>query len=78
MLLVTGEPRNATVRAVGDVMVLREELAARMGKLLEERQKNWEEGVNRAEAESRSSASPGAGEVNSLVRRIRHFFGQSE
>jgi hypothetical protein len=78
MLLVTGEPRNATVRAVGDVMVLREELAARMGKRLEERHKNWEGGVNRAEAESRCSTSPGAGEGNSLVRRIRHFFGHSE
>ena len=90
MSLVTGESRSATVRAVGDVMVLeitkahlsplmseRPELVDSIGAVLEARKKNWEECLHRAEPESPKSPVGAAGDPSSLVHRIRHFFGQS-
>ena len=90
MSLVTGESRSATVRAVGDVMVLeitkahlsplmseRPELVDSIGAVLEARKKNWEECLHRAEPESSKSPVGAAGDPSSLVHRIRHFFGQS-
>ncbi len=88
MSLLTGEPRNATVRAVGDTVVLeickehlsplmerRPDLAECLGALLEARQKNWEEGIEKAgPGDAKNTAH--AGESRSLVGRIREFFGQ--
>ena len=88
MSLVTGEPRNATVRAVGDTVVLEiskhhlsplmeaeTSLAERLGELLETRQKNWEEGIEKAgTGTSRKTGQSAA--TRSLVSRIRVFFGQ--
>lgn len=89
MSLVTGEPRNATVRAVGDVLVLeirkgdisplieaRPELAERLGGLLEHRQKHRSDSLNRAEAEASSKIGAPV-ESRSLVQRIRLFFSQN-
>lgn len=89
MSLVTGEPRNATVRAVADVMVLeirkddispliaaRPELAESIGEVLERRQQSWEEGLNRAAEESSSESVSSGVRHQSIVNRIRHFFGQ--
>lgn len=88
MSLVTGEPRNATVRAIADVMVLeitkahiaplitaREELAERIGKQLEERRSHREETLTRAAENSQTPSGHVGGEQNSLVRKIRNFFG---
>lgn len=88
MSLVTGEPRNATVRALGDVLVLeikkadisplignRPELASRIGELLEARLKDRTESLQRAEVESTPKAVQEA--QQSLVRRIRLFFAQN-
>ena len=89
MSLVTGEPRSATVRAIGDVMVLeiakghlsplmaeRPELAERIGAVLEERRRHGEESALRDEADSRPAARA-TGDPSSLARRIRQFFGHS-
>jgi small-conductance mechanosensitive channel len=89
MSLVTGEPRNATVRAVADVMVLeirkddispliaaRPELAVSIGEVLESRQKSWEEGLNRAAEESGPKGVSASAGHQSIVKRIRLFFGQ--
>jgi len=89
MSLVTGEPRNATVRAVGDVLVVeirkgdisplivaRPELAERLGELLEVRQKNRSESLNRAEEVASPKSGSSAGN-RSLVNRIRLFFSQN-
>lgn len=89
MSLVTGEPRNATVRAIGDVMVLevakahlsplmakRPELAERIGSILGERKRHREEHLHRGEADPHPAAGT-SGDPSSLVRRIRQFFGQS-
>jgi small-conductance mechanosensitive channel/CRP-like cAMP-binding protein len=88
MSLVTGEPRNATVRAIGDVMVLeitkahiaplmltRAELAERIGKLLEERKENRDESLSRAAQKTTGSAIHAGPEHHSIVQKIRHFFG---
>lgn len=90
MSLVTGEPRSATVRAIGDVMVLeiskehlsplmeeRPELAESIGAVLEGRKKHWEESLHRAEPEHETGASVRRPDSSSLVHRIRHFFGQT-
>jgi len=86
MSLVTGEPRNATVRAKGDVLVLEirkgdlsplmsenPELAERLGQLLEARRKDRSESLDRA---GEGTAPIGSGEQSgrSLARRIRAFF----
>lgn len=89
MSLFTGEPRNATVRADGDVMVLEirkgdlsplleenPELAERLGELLEERRKSWAESLHRAEEEAAPGHSASSSVQRSLVHRIREFFGQ--
>lgn len=88
MSLVTGEPRNATVRAIGDVLVLeirkgdlsplmsaRPELAERLGELLESRRKHWAESLHRAEEEASPKSRSTVGS-RSLVHRIRLFFSQ--
>ena len=90
MSLVTGEPRNATVRAVGDVMVMeiaknhisplmaeRPELLENIGEMLEKRKKHWEESLNRAASEALPEKSNTGGDSSSLVRRIRQFFGHT-
>ena len=90
MSLVTGEPRSATVRAIGDVMVLeitkdhlsplmaeRPELAENIGTVLEHRRKDWEESLHRAEPEPERGNSSRKPDSSSLVHRIRHFFGQT-
>ncbi len=86
MSLVTGEPRNATVRAQRDVLVLEirkadisplisgnPELAERLGELLETRRKHRSESLDRAESERTSgkAAEPGG---RTLSKRIREFF----
>lgn len=86
MSLVTGEPRNATVRAKGDVLVLEirkgdlsplmsenPELAERLGELLEKRRKNRSERLHRADEEL-ASGKPGEQTTRSLSNRIRDFF----
>jgi small-conductance mechanosensitive channel len=88
MSLVTGEPRNATVRAVADVMVLEvrkgdlsplleenPELAERLGELLEARRKSWSESLHHAEEAAAPDRSPSSTQ-RSLVHRIRDFFAQ--
>jgi CRP-like cAMP-binding protein len=89
MSLLTGEPRNATIRAVGDVMVLEirkpdlmplitenPELAERLGDLLETRRKSWAESLGRAEEEAPLGPSSPSASQHSLAHRIRIFFGQ--
>ncbi|MEP2775691.1 MAG: mechanosensitive ion channel family protein [Luteolibacter sp.] len=89
MSLVTGETRNATVRAVSDVMVLeirkddlspliseRPELAESIGEVLESRKKSREEGLSRAEKDALPKGVSNASSHQSIVNRIRHFFGQ--
>ncbi len=88
MSLVTGEPRNATVRALGDVMVLeitkahiaplmltRSELAERIGKSLEMRKLNRDESLSRAAEQAIGSTAQAGTEQQSIVRKIRNFFG---
>ncbi len=87
MSLVTGEPRNATVRANGDVLVLEirkgdlsplmsenPELAGRLGELLESRKKHRSESLERA-GEGMPHPHPEDHETLSLADRIRAFFG---
>jgi small-conductance mechanosensitive channel len=89
MSLLTGEPRNATVRAESDVMVMEirkpdlmplitenPELAERLGELLETRRKSWAESLNRAEEEAPHGQSSPSASQRSLAHRIRVFFGQ--
>ncbi|MBC7979650.1 MAG: cyclic nucleotide-binding domain-containing protein, partial [Armatimonadetes bacterium] len=86
MSLMTGEPRNATVRAEEDVLVLEirkrdisplmaasGELAERLGDLLETRMKHWTESMTRAEANAPAGGEAYGG-ARSLVKRIREFF----
>ncbi|QTN33480.1 mechanosensitive ion channel [Akkermansiaceae bacterium] len=88
MSLVTGEPRNATVRAAGDVLVLeiskaqlsplmaeRPELAESMGRILEKRRLHREESLTGAGAADTKESGRKKADPSSLVRRIRHFFG---
>jgi small-conductance mechanosensitive channel/CRP-like cAMP-binding protein len=90
MSLVTGEPRSATVRAIGDVMVLeitkahlsplmavRPELAESIGVVLEERRKSREESLHRNNAASHP-ASAKVNDPSSLIRKIRDFFGNHD
>jgi CRP-like cAMP-binding protein len=87
--LLTSEPRNATVRAAGDVMVLEIRksdlmplvmespcLTERLAELLEFRRKNWAEILNRAEEETTPGQSAPSALQRSLSHRIRVFFGQ--
>ena len=87
MSLVTGEPRNATVRAKGDVLVLEirkgdlsslmsenPRLAEHLGDLLEKRRIHRSESLDRAE-EGMPPSSPGENHTRSLADRIRAFFG---
>jgi CRP-like cAMP-binding protein len=86
MSLVTGDPRNATVRAQGDILVLEirkndfsplmtqnPELAERLGELLEKRKIQRTESLDRA-AESGSAGAPVDPASSSLANRIRKFF----
>ena len=89
MSLLTGAPRNATVRAEADALVLEirkgdiaplieanHELAGRLGELLEHRKKMWDEalGGSRSEADAKKAETP---QHQSFADRIRYFFSQS-
>lgn len=88
MSLLTGEPRNATVRAVGDVMAMEirkedimplitdnTELAERLAHLIESRRINREESLKRANDESVSASPTTPASSRSLAHLIREFFG---
>ena len=89
MSLLTGAPRNATVRAEVDTLVLEirkkdlsplieasPELAGRLGELVEHRHGKWTEALqgNAADNEAKAPESP---QKRSFADRIRIFFGQS-
>ncbi len=87
--LFTGEPRNATVRAESDTLVLEirkadlsplieanPELAERLGDLLERRKKAWEEALNREAGSKADGEVVGPAPRSGLAHRIRAFFGQ--
>lgn len=87
--LLTGEPRNATVHAETDTLVLEirkkdisplieanPALAGRLGELLESRQRGLDEALHafRGNAESNTETTP---QRKTLSERIRVFFSQS-
>ncbi len=87
MSLVTGEPRNATIRAACDVLVLEirkcdlspmmtenPELAERLGQLLEKRRVSRREILDRAGEEDIAVKTEPVGS-RSIAMRIREFFG---
>ncbi|MEO5712352.1 MAG: mechanosensitive ion channel family protein [Luteolibacter sp.] len=88
MSLLTGAPRNATVRAELDTLVLEirkkdlsplieanPELAGRLGELVELRQQKWTEALhgNPDESETKTPEGP---QKRSFAERIRIFFSQ--
>jgi len=88
--LVTGEPRGATVRAVGDVLVLEirkadlaplmeqnPELAESIGNLLEQRRAERAESLTKAGRAVVVVATTAPGNW-SLVKRIREFFSSGD
>jgi CRP-like cAMP-binding protein len=89
MSLLTGEPRNATVRAEADALVLEirkgdlsplidsnPELAERLGELLERRQREWEDKLKDGR-ETTATEAPAQQKHRSFTARIRDFFNQS-
>ncbi len=89
MSLLTGDPRNATVRAVVDTLVLEirkkdlsplieanPDLAGRLGGLLDRRQMEYSEAIEANRVESPASATS-APRHKTLANRIRVFFRQS-
>ncbi len=90
MSLLTGEPRNATVRAAGDVMTMEirkedllpliagsPELADRLAELIGARRISRAESLQRADAQAAPvEAAPAAGH-RSLAHLIRDFFGHA-
>lgn len=90
MSLLTGEPRNATVRAVGDVMALEirkedlmplmvenPELAERLAALIETRQISLAASIQRADAETMAIPLAMPASHHSLTHLIRDFFRNS-
>lgn len=88
--LVTGEPRGATVRAVGDVLVLEirkadlaplmernPDLAESIGNLLEQRRTARAESLSQAGRDAAESITAAPGN-RSLVKRIREFFSSGD
>lgn len=86
MSLLTGEPRNATVRAKSDLFALEigkaqlaplfeelPELVEKMGQLLEHRQRGRSEAFRKGDAPDNSPPSH-ADTGHSIVARIRRFF----
>lgn len=89
MSLLTGAPRNATVRAEVDTLVLEirkkdlsplikanPELAGRLGDLVEHRQGKWNESLH-GNAEQSETMAPVSSQKRSFTDRIRIFFSQS-
>jgi small-conductance mechanosensitive channel len=87
MSLLTGEPRNATVRAAGDVVALeirkgdllplitaRVELSERLAALIESRRASREESMHRAELQAAPGHTAPGTAHRSLALRIREFF----
>ena len=88
MSLLTGEPRNATVRAAGDVMTMEirkedflpliggnPELADRLAEVIEARRISRAESLKRADEEAAPAPSARVGGHRSLAHLIRDFFG---
>lgn len=89
MSLLTGEPRNATVRAEVDTLVLEirksdlspliganPELAGRLADLLQHRQGEWDVAIQNSPDEG-NPAKSGSSPRKTLADRIRLFFSQS-
>lgn len=90
MSLLTGEPRNATVRAAGDVMALEitkddimplmdmnPELADRLAGLIETRRISRAESLKYADEQAAEIPTASASGQRSLARLIRQFFRNS-
>jgi small-conductance mechanosensitive channel len=90
MSLLTGEPRNATVRAAGDVMTMEirkedllpliagnPELADRLAAVIEARRISRAESMKRADEQAAPAQPASPGGHRSLAHLIRDFFGHA-
>ena len=90
MSLLTGEPRNATVRAAGDVMTMEirkddilplitgnPELADRLAGLISARRISRAESLKRADKQAAPGLAPPTGGHRSLAHLIRDFFSHA-
>jgi CRP-like cAMP-binding protein len=89
--LLTGEPRNATVRAESDTLVLEifkedlsplidsnPDLAERLGEVLEKRERNRSESLSPDKTDDGATIATKPTEQKSFADRIRSFFKQSD